>query len=189
MGALDDIDGDPQRLDAVEDRLATLERLERRYGGSLAAVRLGFDPGQWEAAAKDGTPVAVTALLGGQVQALASGPAAAVGQIKGGKMRALASWGTERLKLLPEIPTFKELGYDVEYFVWSGAFAPAATPTPVMNTLRDAIRRGVASTEFKTAMANLKSPDAYLDAPEFAAFLKRDAVRLEQAIQKIGKVE
>jgi hypothetical protein len=38
-------------------------------------------------------------------------------------------------------------------------------------------------------MANLKSPDAYLDAPEFAAFLKRDAARLQQAIQKIGKVE
>ena len=69
---------------------------------------------------------ALTALLGGQVHALASGPAPAVGQIKAGKMRALASWSTERLPLMPEVPTFKELGYDAEFYIWSGVFAPAA---------------------------------------------------------------
>ena len=47
---------------------------------------------------------AVTALLAGQVEASAQGPATVIGHIKGGKMRALASWGTERLKLLPDIP-------------------------------------------------------------------------------------
>ena len=87
------------------------------------------------------------------------------------------------------MPTLKELGYDVEYYVWSGSFAPAGTPQPVMKTLREAMRKAVASAEFRTAMENLKSPDAYLDAPQFAEFLKRDAARLEQAIQKIGKVE
>ncbi|TMH39470.1 MAG: tripartite tricarboxylate transporter substrate binding protein, partial [Betaproteobacteria bacterium] len=70
---------------------------------------------------------AVTALLAGQVEASAQGPAAAIGHIRAGKMRALASWGTERLKLLPDIPTFKELGYDAEFYIWSGVFAPAAT--------------------------------------------------------------
>src|SRR5688572_23811244 len=75
---------------------------------------------------------AVAALLGGQVHALASGPAAAIGQIKGGKMRALAGWGDKRLPLFPELPTFKELGFkDVEFYIWSGVFAPAATPAPV----------------------------------------------------------
>src|SRR3954469_12156847 len=59
---------------------------------------------------------AVTALLGGQVQALAQGPAAAIGQIRGGKFRALAGWGSQRLKLLPDLPTFKELGYDAEFY-------------------------------------------------------------------------
>src|SRR6185436_11321755 len=63
---------------------------------------------------------AVTALLGKQVEASAQGPAAAIGQIRGGTMRALASWGTERLKLLPDIPTFKELGYDAEFYIWTG---------------------------------------------------------------------
>ena len=132
---------------------------------------------------------AVTALLGGQVEALASGPAAAVGQIKGGKMRALASWGTERLKLLPEIPTFKELGYDAEFYIWSGVFAPAATPAPVLTRLREAVRAAASSAEFKNAMEKVSTPVSYLDAPEFAKYWERDAKRLAVAVEKIGKVE
>src|SRR5512134_2841918 len=96
---------------------------------------------------------AVTALLGGQVEALASGPAAAIGQIKGGKVRALASWSTERLKLLPDIPTFKELGYkDVEFYIWAGMVVPAATPAPVQRKLRDAVRAAVSDPAFSGAM-------------------------------------
>jgi len=88
---------------------------------------------------------AVTALLGGQVEALASGPAAAVGQIKGGKMRALAGWGATRLALMPELPTFKELGYkDVEFYIWSGVVAPAAIPPNVQHKLRAAVRAAAA---------------------------------------------
>ncbi|MGH8691359.1 MAG: Bug family tripartite tricarboxylate transporter substrate binding protein [Burkholderiales bacterium] len=131
---------------------------------------------------------AVTALLGGQVHALASGPAAAIGQIKGGKMRALASWSTERLPLLPEIPTFKELGYDAEFYIWSGVLAPAATPTPVVDRLRSAVREAANSPEFKGAMDRVSTPVSYLDAPAFRAYWERDAARLKVALEKIGKV-
>jgi len=132
---------------------------------------------------------AVTALLGGQVEALASGPAAAIGQIKGGKMRALASWSTERLALLPEIPTFKELGYDAEFYIWTGVFAPASTPAPIVNRLRQAVREAATSGEFKAAMEKVSTPVAYLDAPEFQKYWDRDAARLKVALEKIGKVE
>ena len=132
---------------------------------------------------------AVTALLGGQVEALASGPAAAIGQIKGGKMRALASWSTERLALLPEIPTFKELGYDAEFYIWSGVFAPAATPPDVLFKLRNAVREAATSAEFRGAMEKVSTPVSYLDAPEFQKYWDRDAARLKVALEKIGKVE
>ncbi len=132
---------------------------------------------------------AVTALLGGQVHALASGPAAAIGQIRGGKMRALASWSTERLPLLPEIPTFKELGYDAEFYIWSGVFAPAATPAPVLDRLRAAVREAATSAEFKGAMEKVSTPVNYLDAPAFRGYWERDAARLKTALEKIGKVE
>ena len=132
---------------------------------------------------------AVTALLAGQVEASAQGPAAVVGQIKGGKMRALASWGTERLKLLPDIPTFKELGYDAEFYIWSGVFVPAATPAPIVTRLRAAVREAANSEEFKTAMEKVQTPIAYLDAPEFQKYWDKDAARLKTALEKIGKVE
>ena len=132
---------------------------------------------------------AVTALLGGQVHALASGPAAAIGQIKAGKMRALASWSTERLPLLPEIPTFKELGYDAEFYIWSGVFVPAATPAPVIDRLRIAVREAATSAEFKSTMEKVSTPVSYLDAPAFRSYWERDAARLKAALEKIGRVE
>jgi len=131
---------------------------------------------------------ALTALLGGQVHALASGPAPAVGQIKAGKMRALASWSTERLPLMPEVPTFKELGYDAEFYIWSGVFAPAAIPTPVLDRLRAAVREAANSPEFKGAMEKVQTPVNYLDAPAFRTYWERDAARLKIALEKIGKV-
>src|SRR5437868_8021315 len=132
---------------------------------------------------------AVTALLGGQVEASPQGPAAAIGQIRAGKMRALASWGTERLKLLPDIPTFKELGYDAEFYIWTGLFAPAATPAPILAKLRDAVREAANSEEFRAAMEKVSTPVAYLDAPEFQKYWDQDAARLKSALEKIGKVE
>src|SRR5260370_28706673 len=149
---------------------------------SAAGIKLFHVPYQ-------GGGPAVTALLGGQVEALASGPAAAIGQIKGGKMRALASWSTERLKLLPEIPTFKELGYDAEFYIWTGVFVPAATPPAVIQKLKTAVKDAATSEGFKAAMERVSTPVAYLDAPEVAKYWERDAARLKAAVEKIGKGE
>src|SRR5688572_18809618 len=132
---------------------------------------------------------ALTALLGGQVHALASGPAPAVGQIKAGKMRALASWSTERLPLMPDVPTFKELGYDAEFYIWSGVFAPGATPTPIVDRLRNSVREAATSAEFKGAMEKVQTPVNYLDAPAFRTYWEKDAARLKVALEKIGKIE
>ncbi|HTN28689.1 MAG TPA: tripartite tricarboxylate transporter substrate binding protein [Burkholderiales bacterium] len=132
---------------------------------------------------------AVNALLGGQVEALASGPAAAIGQIKGGKMRALAAWSDKRLALMPDLPTFKELGYDAEFYIWAGVFAPAATPQPILARLREAVRAAVNDPDFKTAMDKVGTPISYLDGPEFQKFWDHDAKRLAVALEKIGKVE
>jgi tripartite-type tricarboxylate transporter receptor subunit TctC len=149
---------------------------------SAAGIKLFHVPYQ-------GGGPAVTALLGGQVEALASGPAAAISQIRGGKMRALASWSTERLALLPEIPTFKELGYDAEFYIWTGVFASAGTPPGILARLRNAVKEAATSADFKAAMEKVQTPVAYLDAPEFQKYWERDAARLKVAVEKIGKVE
>jgi tripartite-type tricarboxylate transporter receptor subunit TctC len=135
-----------------------------------------------------GAGPAVTALLGGQVQALASGPAAVIGQIKAGKMRALAGWGAKRLPLMPELPTFMELGYkDVEFYIWSGVVAPAAIPANVQHKLRAAVRAAAADPQFIAAMDKVSTPISYLDAPEFKNFWVADAARLRGPVEKIGR--
>ncbi len=133
---------------------------------------------------------ALTALLGNHVQALASGPGPVIPQIQAGKLRALATWGEKRLDALPDVPTFQELGYkDVVFYIWSGVYAPAGTPEPVMKVLRDTMRKVVEDPDFKAAMEKLKTPVAYLDAPEFQKFWDKDAAMLAAAVQKVGMVE
>jgi tripartite-type tricarboxylate transporter receptor subunit TctC len=138
----------------------------------------------------NGAGPAMTALLGGHVQALASGPGVVLPHVTAGKLRALANWGAKRVDAMPDVATFQELGYkDVEFYIWAGVFAPAGTPAPVMQVLRDAMRKVVADPEFKAQMEKLQTPVAYLDAPEFQTFWDKDAAMLATAVQKIGKVQ
>ena len=132
---------------------------------------------------------ALTAILGGHVDTLASGPAVVIPHIKAGKLRPLAGWGAKRVAALPEVPTFKELGYDVEFYIWAGLFAPRGTPAPVMKTIRESVKQAVNTAEFKSAMEKIETPIAYLDAPEFQKFWDKDAKMLADAIKRVGKVE
>jgi tripartite-type tricarboxylate transporter receptor subunit TctC len=137
-----------------------------------------------------GAGPALTALLGGHVDALASGPAVILPQIKAGKLRALAGWGDKRVAALPEVPTFKELGYpDAEFYIWAGLFAPKGTPEPMLAKLRDATRAAVAEPEFKAAMDKLETPIAFKQGDEFQRFFDADARRLAEGVRKVGRIE
>ena len=132
---------------------------------------------------------AITALLGGHVDLTAGGPAAITPHVKAGKLRPLASWGPKRHEGYPDVPTFKELGYDIEYLIWAGLFVPKGTPEPVVKTLRDGTRKAVEDGEFKSMMAKVNSPVHYLDAPDFQKFWMADAKRLAEVVKVVGKVE
>jgi tripartite-type tricarboxylate transporter receptor subunit TctC len=137
-----------------------------------------------------GAAPALTAILGGHVDALASGPAVVLPHIKGGKLRALAGWGDKRVAALPDVPTFKELGYpDAEFYIWAGLFAPRATPEPVLARLREGMRAAVADADFKAAMQKLETPIVFKQGAEFQAFFDADARRLADGVRKVGKLE
>lgn len=137
-----------------------------------------------------GAGPALTALLGGHVDALASGPAVVLPHVKAGKLRALAGWGESRVAALPEVPTFKELGYpEAEFYIWAGVFAPKGTPEPVLARLRDSLRAAVADPEFKSAMDKIETPVAFKEGEEFARFFAADAKRLADGVRKVGRVE
>jgi tripartite-type tricarboxylate transporter receptor subunit TctC len=132
---------------------------------------------------------AVTAILGGQVDALASGPGPVLQHIKAGKLRALASWGDKRHPALPDVPTLKELGIDNEFYIWAGLFAPAGTPEAVIRQLRDAVRQAVADPQFRQVMESSGQPIQYLDQAEFRVFFDKDAKKMADVVRQIGKVE
>jgi tripartite-type tricarboxylate transporter receptor subunit TctC len=137
-----------------------------------------------------GAGPALNAILGGHVDLLASGPAVVIPHIKAGKLRPLAGWGASRVAALPDVATFKEAGYPtVEFYIWAGLFAPSGTPEPALRKLREATRQAVADPDFKSAMDNISTPIAYMDAPEFKRFWDQDARRLAEAIRRVGKIE
>jgi len=128
---------------------------------------------------------AVTALLGGQVEALASGPAPAIGQIRGAKMRALASWSSERLALLPEIPTFKELGYDADSTSGPASSRRNHAAQPSFKN-KNAVKEAANSAEFKAAMEKVQTPVAY-STRRVPNYWERDAARLKVALERSAR--
>jgi tripartite-type tricarboxylate transporter receptor subunit TctC len=131
---------------------------------------------------------ALTAILGNNAQVLVSSIAAAAGQIKAGKLRALAGFGAKRAASLPDVPTLKESGYDVEFSLWVGLFAPKGAPEPVVARLREATKQAVGTAQFRNTIDSIGDEVAYLDQPEFAKFWDEDAKRVESAVHSIGKV-
>jgi tripartite-type tricarboxylate transporter receptor subunit TctC len=132
---------------------------------------------------------AVTAILGNNAQALVSSIAAANAQMKAGKLRPLACFGAKRAPALPDVPTMKELGYDIEFYLWVGLFAPKGTPEQVISTMRGAMKKAVGTEQFQSAVKNLGQEVAYLDQPQFKSFWDADAKRVENAVRQIGKVQ
>jgi tripartite-type tricarboxylate transporter receptor subunit TctC len=132
---------------------------------------------------------ALTAILGNNSQVLVSSIAAANAQMKAGKLRPLAGFGAQRAPAMPDVPTMKELGYDIEFYLWVGLFAPKGTPAAVIATWREAAKKAAAEDKFKQAMTNLGQDVAYLDQPEFKTFWETDAKRVEDAVRSIGKLD
>jgi tripartite-type tricarboxylate transporter receptor subunit TctC len=93
------------------------------------------------------------------------------------------------LASLPDVPTLTELGYDAVFFQWSGLFAPAGTPEPVLFRLREAARIAASDPKFVAAMATVDTPVQYMDAPELQRFWDGDARKLGDVVRRVGKLE
>jgi tripartite-type tricarboxylate transporter receptor subunit TctC len=132
---------------------------------------------------------AVTAVLGGNVNFFMSPTSIALPHIRAGKVRSLAVSSAKRVRVLPDVPTFKEQGYDLEYYFWVGIFAPKGTPTSIINTLRDGLNKAAHSKQFLDTLENLGQELAFMDQPEFTTFWAADAKRQEDAINTIGRVQ
>lgn len=181
--------------DLVEDARKNPNKISYASSGNYGAIHFPME--QFARAADiqlmhvpySGGGPAMMALLGKQVDVTAAGPAAARSAIADGRARILAHWGGKRIEQFPEVPTLIERGYPAEYYLWAGLFAPAGTPTPVMEHLRNGMRTIAGEPEFKEDMLNAGIPIHYLDGPAFADFWKKDADAMIDLARRIGRLE
>jgi tripartite-type tricarboxylate transporter receptor subunit TctC len=136
-----------------------------------------------------GAAPAIVALLGGQIDAVSTGPATVLQHVKAGKVRVLAHWGNGRLDALPDVPALKDAGYNAEYAQWSGLFIPAATPEPIAQRLRAAAHAAGMDAKVKEIILNAGSPVLYQDSADFEKYVQSDVRRMADVVKKMGKVE
>jgi tripartite-type tricarboxylate transporter receptor subunit TctC len=160
------------------------------YGAShlpLAYLEKATGPLKLPHLPTNGGGPAITAILGNNAQVTTQSVSATLPHVKSGKLRPLAAFGATRSKLLPNVPTLKELGYDVEYYLWVGIFAPKGTPPAIVTTLRSAIGKAVQADQFKATLANVGQELDYLDGPDFQKFWDIDGKRTDEAVISIGR--
>ena len=123
-----------------------------------------------------GISLAVPAVMAGEVQLTFSGIATSMALLKSGRIKAIAIGGPRRSPLLPEVPTFSELGYpEVETHAWFGLFLPAGAPREAGTRLYQDTRKILDEPEFRQKQLIEKGYEVVGSSPaEFSAYLKRD---------------
>ena len=130
------------------------------------------------------------ALLGGQVDALASGPSSIVQQIKAGKLRALAHWGDKPLASLPDVPSLHAARLSRRSSrSGRGCSCRARPPAAGGRALRTAMQKLAKTPEFQQAVQNTGSPLDYMDSDAFARYLAEDVARMKELAKHIGRLE
>ena len=136
-----------------------------------------------------GAGPALTALMGAQIDAVATGPSTVSAYIRAGRLRPLGEWGDASIPSLPDVPTLRALGIPVTYTQWTGLFVPAGTPDDVVTKLREAARVAAADPAAVKVLQTQGTEVQYQDAPQFQAFVNADAKTMAEVVHRIGKVE
>ncbi|QGP91493.1 Tripartite tricarboxylate transporter family receptor [Neomoorella glycerini] len=152
----------------------------------LAAVALENKTGVKFTHVPFGQGLAVSSLLGGQIEASSQLPAEIMSQVKAGQVRILAVTGEERLKVLPDVPTFKEKGIDLTLSLWRGIAVPAGTPEAVISKLEAAMKKVTENEEFKKFAAEMGANIEFRSAKDFDKFIAQQDQELASLMEQIG---
>jgi len=124
-------------------------------------------------------------LMAGRLQAFFSSASAAMPQIKGGKLKALGVTTPQRMTSLPQVPTIAEAGLPgFSYTLWGGLFAPAGTPSHVIESLNREVNAVLAQPDIRSRLEadNVAVPK---NTPaEFADYVKAESVKFEKLIKE-----
>lgn len=129
----------------------------------------------------------VSDVMSNRVPAMFDGLFAAATSLKSGKVKALAITAEERSDFLPDIPTFKELGYgNVNAETWHGYWAPKGTPAPIIEKLQVAISKAVAEPDIQQRILDLGGKAIGSSSAEFTEFTKNEHDRWKSLLEKAG---
>jgi len=136
---------------------------------------------------RGGAP-ALQDLFGGHVPASVNPISETLPQAASGKIRILAVASAERSKFLPNVPTMREVGYNVVLETWLGAFAPAKTPHEAVRALNAAISDAVRSPEMTESLAKIGNDTKFQSPDQFAATVRADLERWGPVVKASGFV-
>ncbi len=129
------------------------------------------------------------ALLGGHIEALVAQPGELKGQIDGKRMRVLVAFQPRRHPVFPDVPTAKELGWDVANGVWYMLMAPKGTPVQVIRYLHDAAKAAIEDPKFAANMAGRGIDVDYRPGPALRADLWREYKLHTEILRRIGMLK
>lgn len=132
---------------------------------------------------------ALTAIAGGHIDAAATNPGNVKPMIDAGKVRVIAVSSDKRLEDFPDVPTYKEKGWDVVRYQWRGIMVKAGTPRPVVDRLASAIQKAQQSPVWKTYLQQVAQLDGFQGPEAFRAQLLQDIKETEAVKKKLGLVE
>lgn len=133
-----------------------------------------------------GTPPSLTDLMGGQIPMATSTTSEFVELHRGGKIRVIATSGKARLPQLPDVPTFKEAGIDIEGLGWYAVFAPAKTPPDVIARMNKALVAAVATPDVKAKLETFGLTPTGTTPEQLGAIQKADAKLWEPIVKASG---
>jgi tripartite-type tricarboxylate transporter receptor subunit TctC len=140
-------------------------------GAGLLANETGIDV---KHIAFEGAAPAVTALAGGHIQAVSVSLAEVRSQVDAGNLKVLGIMDSKRSELYPNIPTFRDQGYNIEYYTWRGLALPKGVDRAIVDTLVKAFTEAMKDPEFIAFARNMNLNLAFLPPAEFTAFLKEN---------------
>ncbi|HRF08450.1 MAG TPA: Bug family tripartite tricarboxylate transporter substrate binding protein [Xanthobacteraceae bacterium] len=133
-----------------------------------------------------GSAPAIVDLLAGQIPIVVTTTSDLLAQHKAGKIRILATSDDKRSPLVPDVPTFKESGYDIVGGAWYAAYAPAGTPADVINRYAKIIAEAVQKPEMKERLLGLGLYSTGTTPEEFAKIHKADSAFWGEAVKISG---
>lgn len=188
------VKADDDRFETLEDFIEYSKENEIQVGNSgigaiwhLASAGLAKEAGTtFKYVGFDGATSAITDLMGGHIDAVAVSYAEVASYVESGDLKVLAVMSDDRLEAAPDVPTCKELGYDVALGTWRGLAVPADTPDETVETLYNIFSEAAASDEFVEFMNNSNNIIDILNGEEFEAKIISDLDAYSAIIDDLG---